>query len=440
MDRKAELKQKVIDTIEAHRAELKNIGEKLYSMPETGFREYRSSAYVKSKLEALGLNVKGGIAITGLKAIAEGRSHERCVGIMSELDALILPNHCHADPDTGCAHACGHHAQSVMMLGAAMGLIESGVIGELDGDVAFLAVPAEEAIEIEFRKQLVKEGKLHYLGGKQEFIYLGEFDGIDAVIHGHTATTPNAKFRYGQSYNGVVHKSVRFIGKSAHAGMAPHLGINALQAAVNAINNINAMRETLPESEKPRIHYIITKGGASPNIVPDDVRMEFGVRAASAGYMIELNSKVNRAITTGAESVGAKVEIEDLGAYQPTYQDRQLCGIFAQNAAALFGEQSLIDGSSLHRGSSTDVGDVASLVPTVTANFCGISGSPHTAEYDVTDPDFVYVEMAKVVACCVIDLLFEGGKTLDEIKAGYQPTFANSSQHTEYYQKLFSKK
>lgn len=170
---KNELKQRAIAAIEARRAELVQIGHALFDMPETGFREHRTAAYVKERLEGLGLEVRDQIAITGLKAKALGRNHSRCVGVMGELDALVMPSHCRADPATGYGHACGHHAQLVMVLGTAMGLIESGVMQEPAGDVAFLAVPAEETVELEFRKELVKEGKLHFMGGKQEFMLVG---------------------------------------------------------------------------------------------------------------------------------------------------------------------------------------------------------------------------------------------------------------------------
>ena len=186
---------------------------------------------------------------------------------MGELDALMMPSHCHADPVTGAAHACGHHAQMAMVIGAATGLIESGAMNHLDGDVAFLAVPAEEAIELAFRQELVRQGKIRFVGGKQEFIRLGVFNDIDAVLCGHLSNTGEiGRFRYGANYNGVLCKTVKFSGESCHAALAPQMGINALQAAVNAIIGINSIRETLPEAEYARIHYIITKGGDSPNI------------------------------------------------------------------------------------------------------------------------------------------------------------------------------
>ncbi len=432
-----DMKTRVVEAIENKRGELIEIGRTLYSMPETGFKEYRSASYAKEALEMLGLSVQSGVAITGLKAKAHGRNHERCVAVMGELDALNMPGHPHADMKTGAAHACGHHAQIAMMLGTAIGLTESGVMEMLDGDVAFLAVPAEEIIELEFRRKLLDEGKLKFFGGKQEFVRLGVFDDIDAILAGHLSNTgPVSRFRHGGSYNGVVNKIVEFTGKSAHAALAPEKAINALQAAVNAINNINAMRETLPADQHPRVHYIITKGGDSPNIIPDDVRMEFGVRAATTDYMLELNAKVNAAIKAGSDAAGARVSIRDMGAYLPTRLDKNLCGVFAQSASRLFGEERVIDASDLHRGSSTDIGDAAAVKPMAYVNFGGATGSPHTVAFDVADEGFAYVEAAKAMAVTVVDLLADGGRMLDDVKEKFTPVFSDKNEYLAYHDKL----
>lgn len=438
---KEQMKQKVIEIIDAHEEELIEIGRALYAMPETGYREVKSAAYAKGILEKLGLTVQEKIAITGLRADAKGRKSRRRVAIMGELDSLILPSHAHADPVTGAAHACGHHTQIVMMLGAAMALMESGVMNELDGDVSFLAVPAEEVVEINYRRQLVEEGKLTYLGGKQEFIHLGVFDDIDAVIGGHVCNTGDVgKFRYGASYNGVVNKEIRFTGKSSHGGLTPELGVNALHAAVNAINNINSLRSALPETHHPRIHYIITKGGDSCNIIPDDVRMEMGVRADTSEYMMELNNMVNRAIRAGAEVIGAEVEITDLGAYMPTRTNRKGCHLFGKNAAQLVGEENIEDVFGYHKGSSTDVGDVACLKPFIYVNFGGGEGVHHTATSDIRDERFAYTMAAKAAAMTVIDLLADDADELEKITEEFVPDFESSAAYEEYCNQLFGTK
>lgn len=89
------------------------------------------------------------------------------MGILGELDSLIVRAHPNADPQTGAAHACGHHAQIGMLIGVAKALMGSGVLPFLEGRVVFMAVPAEEYIEIEFREGLRKEGKLSFLGERR---------------------------------------------------------------------------------------------------------------------------------------------------------------------------------------------------------------------------------------------------------------------------------
>jgi len=328
---KEDLKQQAIAAIESRRNELIRIGRDLYDMPETGFEEYRTADYTKTVLEKLGLPAESGIALTGLRARAHGSEHSRRIAVLGEMHALLLPSHPHADPETGAAHACGHFAQIVMLIGTAIGLVNGDVMRHLNGDVDFLAVPAEESVKIEYREQLRAEGKLVFMCGKQEFIRLGIFDGVDAVISGHLSNTgKTGKFRYGVTHNGMISKSLHFCGVSAHAAMQPEAGINALQAAVNAINNINAIRESCPDADKPRVHFIITKGGDSPNIIPEDVRMELCVRAATLQAMDTLDEKTDRAIRAGAASAGASVEIRNPGLYIPSHPDPAMNKIFAE--------------------------------------------------------------------------------------------------------------
>ena len=430
---KESLKRNAVAAIESRRKDLIRIGRDLYDMPETGFEEYRSAAYAKHILESLGLTVESGIACTGLRAQASGRTHTYRIAVLGELDALLLPSHPHADPVTGAAHACGHFAQIVMMLGTAMGLIGGNVIPHLNGDVVFMGVPAEESVRIGFRQQLRAEGKLVFLSGKQEFIRLGMYDGVDAVISGHLSNTGSiGKFRHSVTHNGIIIKALRFYGVSAHAGMQPEAGINALQAAVNAINNINALRSSLPYAERPRIHFIITKGGDSVNIIPDDVRMELCVRAASLPVMEALDARVDRAVRAGAETVGAKVDIDNLGLYMPSHPDRTLNRIFAENASRIAGTDNVIDASDIHRGSSTDVGDVAALLPYCYFIFGGASGTAHKTDFDVADENFAYVEPAKASAMTVIDLLADDGSALRKVRENYRPAFPDKEAYLAF--------
>lgn len=433
------LKEQVLEYIEQNRQRLIDIGRRLYSMPETGFKEYETAACVKEVLEDCGMAVQDGIAVTGLTAKAAGRKSEANVALMGELDALIMPGHPNAHPERGTFHGCGHYAQLTTVLGVALGLVKSGLIRELDGDVTFIGVPAEEVIEQDFRKQLRQEGKLFFLSGKQEMVRLGVFDPVDMVLCSHVMGQKAEPYCWaGHSWNGVIFKTVEFTGKGAHAGLAPHQGINALEAALCAMNNINAMRESFRDEDHVRIHYIITKGGDSSNIVPDDVRMEFGIRAASVSAMKQVDARVDKALRLGAEAIGAGIRITNSGMDLPCHQNRALGEVYLQNARELLGADKVEDVFGDHRGSSTDCGDVASLIPLLHPYFGGFVGTPHASDFDIADEYAAYVVPAKLAAATVIDLLWDDAKLARQIRQEFEPSFASKEEYLQYAAGLFA--
>ena len=440
MDRQM-LKETVLAVIERNRDLLIEIGRNLYRMPETGFKEYETSAYIKQILEDCGLQVEDKIALTGLKARASGRKHEVNLALMGELDALIMPSHPHCHPERGTFHGCGHHAQLTTILGAALGLVKSGLIEELDGDLTFIGVPSEEVIEQDYRKALRERGELFFLSGKQEMIRLGVFDDVDMVLCSHVMGQKTEPYCWlGHSWNGVIFKTVAFTGKGAHAGLAPDRGVNALEAALCGMNNINAMRESFSDQDHVRIHYIITKGGDSCNIVPDDVQMEFGVRAASVPAMMRVDQRVNAALKLGAEAIGAGITIINSGMDLPCHQNKRLGELYLQNAREILGEDRVETMFGDHRGSSTDCGDVASLLPLIHPYFGGFTGLPHANDFDVVDEYAAYVVPAKIAAATVIDLLSDDAALAKEIVASYEPAFASKDAYLAYASSLFSEK
>ena len=170
-----ELKARAVQAVEDAKDELIAIGRKLQSMPEPGYREVKTSGFLAEQLRKCGLAVEQGLALTGLRAKAEGRHAEAGekrinIAVMGEMDSLIMPKREGADPVTGAFHGCGHHAQLTTVIGTAFALARTGLIKELDGDVTFFGVPAEESIEAEYRKGLVREGKIRFTTGKAELI------------------------------------------------------------------------------------------------------------------------------------------------------------------------------------------------------------------------------------------------------------------------------
>ena len=163
-----ELKKLACETIEKRKKEIVGLAQQVLANPEAGFREVKTAQLVAEKFQELGISHQSGLALTGLKGrIKGGAGDGPSVAVIGELDSLVVTEHPHADPDTGAAHACGHHCQIGMMLGATMGLLTPEVTAQLSGEIVPFAVPAEEFIEVEQRLEMRNQGKLEFLGGKQ---------------------------------------------------------------------------------------------------------------------------------------------------------------------------------------------------------------------------------------------------------------------------------
>ena len=414
----SELKKLVCAEIDRRIDDIIEIGEKILSRPEMGYREFETASLVKSELESLGIPCREGLAVTGVKGNLAGRAHNARVALLGELDAVICSTHKAADMVTGAAHACGHNAQIAAMLGVAMGLAPAAQ--ELDGDVCFFAVPAEEYVEIGFRNNLRQRGDIEFFGGKQELIRIGEFDDIDMamMVHAQGDCPENAMCLDGGGI-GFVAKTINFIGKAAHAGGAPHEGINALNAAMAAMMCIHAQRETFRDEDKIRVHPIITNGGELVNVVPSLVTMETYVRGATHEAITDASAKVDRAIEGACMAIGAKCEINNYKGYLPLVQSADLSNLFESNAKLL------PDGPKIRRGvdmtGSTDIGDLGHLMPIIQPTVGGFSGNLHATEFAITDKYRAYVLPAKIMAMTVIDLLSDGAKKARDIKAGFVP-------------------
>jgi amidohydrolase len=419
----AELKRQVCETIDQHADAIITIGETIRHHPELGFKEFRTAALVADTLRTLGVPHTTGLAHTGVKGELTGRASGPTVALLGELDGLVVDGHPLADADTGAAHACGHNAQITGVLGATLALVETGAMQHLAGRVVPFAVPAEEYGDIAWRLEQVRAGTLEFLGGKPELVSLGHFDDIDMAMLIHTTSRPEDKLAgVAVSNNGCVVKTVRYSGRAAHAGSAPHLGINALYAANIALTAINALRETFHERDTIRVHPIITQGGQQVNVIPGEVRLEMYVRGRTIEAILDANAKVDRALRAGALALGAQVDITTLPGYMPLTNHAQLREIFRRNSETLVGAEHYT--TIGHRTGSTDMGDLSQIMPATQGYIGGATGTGHGADYDIADPHLTYLGKAKVLAMSAIDLLWDDAHEARAILAAYSPAMS----------------
>ena len=435
------LKESVCQSIEENRDRIIGVGEAIMDDPELGFKEHRTAEKVQEVFSDLGLEFDSGLGLTGVKAVLRGGRPGPTVALMGELDALQVPGHPRANPDTQAAHACGHNAQIAGLMGAAVGLRTSGIAQELAGNIVFLAVPAEEYVEIDYRLGLVREGKTSFLCGKQELIKLGHFDDVDMAVMIHTKSPAREDGTHGVgiSSNGFLAKTVTFRGVAAHAGGAPEQGVNALYAAQLALAGINSHRETFRDEDCVRVHPIITKGGDLVNVIPSEVRLETYVRAKTAEAIRDAASRVDACLKGAAMAMRCRVEIDTVPGNLPLNNDANLRDLFRRNAATLFEEDGYRDYP--HGGGSTDAGDLSQLMPVLHPVMAGAHGEPHSVDWHIADTDNGYVSPAKTLAMMAVDLLADdagtGRQVLEEFTPGMSQDEYLSVQEDVFRTELF---
>lgn len=331
------MKREIMDQKERARAafdevegELIQISRWMYENPEVGFEEHRTSARLVEFLGGHGFTVEyPAFGLDTAFAARAGSGGPEMV-VCAEMDAL---------PAVG--HACGHNIIATSALGAAVAL--APLANELGFRLTVLGTPAEEK-----------------MGGKVDLINAGAFAGAAASMMVHPSNSdvvdPNVL--------GVRHIDVEFHGKDSHAAFAPQLGINALDAFVQAYVNVATLRQAMYPTDK--VHGIITHGGDAPNIIPSYTRSSWYVRAGTQERMEELYDRVLACFEAAATATGCSWNVEQMGhPFEDMINNPVMVDLFAANSAEL--------GRPMGRGAdeepgaagSTDMGNVSHVVPSI---------------------------------------------------------------------------
>lgn len=404
----------------------------IWKHPETGFREKITSDYMETAFEKLGYDIVRAEGITGFYTTVDTGKEGPTVLILGELDSVICPTHKEADPVTGAVHSCGHNAQCAALLGIACALKEPGIPEKFCGMIKLCAVPAEELLEIEFRSKLIEEGKIRYLGGKNEFMSRGYFSDVDIAFMVHTS---QGGFSSKQGSVGMIAKKISYKGVAAHAGGSPWNGCNALYAATQGLSAANALRETFKEQDVIRFHPIITNGGQMVNAIPELVQIESYVRGRTFEAIKEANRKINRALCGSALSIGANVEIVDMPGYGPLKNDPNMIELAKDAAALAIPEYDFHVWEGISSG-STDMGDLSCVMPVIHPYAGGAVGKSHGNDYYIEDPEAACVASAKWQLGMLLLLLSDGGERAKKIISEYKAPFASQKEYLEYIDSL----
>lgn len=426
---------KIFEIVESHRIKMQGILDYMEDHAATGYREWEASAYLEKAYHDLGYELTMAGDIPGFYTdIDTGKSGPKVL-VLSELDGLIIPGHPHARPETNAAHACGHHAQCAALYGVAAALKIPEVIEELSGSIRLCVVPAEELVEIDFRSELRRQGTIRYLGGKQEFLARGYFDGCDMAFMIHTGSGQH-KFSIGPGCNGCITKTAKFIGKMAHAA-SPKSGINALQAATLSVSAINAIRDTFGNYDFVRVHPILTMAGTVVNAIPGVTVMENMVRANNIDVCKSINHRVNVAVAASAAAVGAKVHICDMHGYLPGAYDKTLTDIMISAMREVVGEENARYIHEPWDAGCSDMGDLSQVIPSVHAFGSGGAGAGHGPTYRIADFDSACIDSAKAQVLILRRLLENGAEKAKYVIENADPHFKCKDDYLKYVDSLF---
>ncbi|KAF0222993.1 MAG: hypothetical protein FD179_1829 [Erysipelotrichaceae bacterium] len=391
-------------------------GNELFKIPELGFKEIKTREKILSYAKTFGLKLHQDFGVNGFSIqIGEGHPH---IGLVAELDALVVPNHPTASIDDHAAHSCGHHLQSVIML-SALGLYNQYRDPKLKGTITLFCVAAEEYINLDYRKTLRDEGKITLYSGKQNLLIENAFKDVDLILSAHTmGSTDQPMIELNSRLSGFIYKKIHFKGLSSHAAVAPHLGINALNAMNLTQNAIAFLRESFEEKDMVRVHLMSSLGGQSVNTVPSHTILEGYVRSINPDSLKQINERINTASHHSALALAASADIEDTPGYLPLIQDELINEVLRPHAEALVGKQGILD----HQLSfaSGDIGDLSMFKPTIQFGFSGCSGRIHGDDFKMSSSQEALVNP---VALClsVFDDLFHDPSKVTKITQHFKP-------------------
>jgi aminobenzoyl-glutamate utilization protein B len=361
--------------IESRRAVDRDVALQLWNWAEVGYQEEQSSARLQQELRDAGFEVRAGVAGMPTAFVAEYGSGKPVIAILAEMDALpgvsqaAVPER---SPLRGriSGHACGHHLFGTGSTSAGIAIKQWLETNRRAGTIRVYGTPAEEGG-----------------AGKAYMVRAGLFNDVDIALHWHAGDRNSVTNEPSLSNKSA---KFRFSGVAAHAAAAPERGRSALDG-VEAMNFMsNLMREHIPDDA--RLHYIITRGGDAPNVVPEFAEVFYYVRHRNPVVMAEIFDRLVKISDGAAEGTGTQVTHEVIhGAYSllpndalAAVVDRQLRRVggviydpreqeFAERLFKTLGKTELALGSERDvqpigtrmSSGSTDVGDVSWTVPTI---------------------------------------------------------------------------
>lgn len=424
----------VLAHVAAHAEEYGALSRQIWETPELGFHETKSSALLRGKLAQAGFSVQSGVAGMPTAFTATWGSGKPVIAILGEFDALPALSQKDVPTRSPIAagapgHGCGHNLLGSASALAAVAVREEMQARGLKGTVRYYGTPAEEGG-----------------GGKIYMLHAGLFKDVDAVLAWHPNNANIINLRSCLANNGAT---FRFRGIAAHAASAPEKGRSALDGAMIMLNAVEFLREHVPQ--ETRIHYVISKGGDAPNVVPALAEVKVVARHPDAPALNGVWERILKCARAGALASETELEIEQstnyanilpndaltalasramrkAGGYEYTPEEREFAAAIQKSLSFPGGpgpDQITADMSEGADSYSTDAGDVSWNVPTVQIGAATYpAGTPaHSWQAAACAGSSIgrkgMLVAARTIALSVVDLL-EHPAEVDAVKTSFE--------------------
>lgn len=313
--------------------------------PELGNREFRTAEKIAAHLKSLGLDVKTGVAKTGVVALLKGGKPGPVIALRADMDGLPVTERVdipfaskvtteYNGQKTGVMHACGHDGHVAILMGVAE--ILASVKKDLPGTIKFIFQPAEEGApkgEEGGAALMVKEGVL-------------ENPKVNVIFGLHlNAQTPigQIKYRPGGTMAAVDFFSVKVRGKQSH-GAYPWLSVDPIVTAAQIVNNIQTIVSRKVELTNGAAVVTVgaIHGGIRQNIIPEEVDMIGTIRYLDSPAQQVIHDNLKQIAEKTAESQGAKADVKIDVMYPVTYNDPALTDQMVPSLEEVAGKENVL--------------------------------------------------------------------------------------------------
>lgn len=328
-----ELKNKIRELAREYAAEAVSDRRYLHSIPEKGFEEYKTSAFICTKLTNYALSFKQGVAKTGIVGTIETGKPSKVIALRADMDALPIEEMNdiqYKSTHPGYMHACGHDVHMACLLGTVRVLNE--IKADLKGTVKFIFQPSEET----------------FPGGALAMIHAGVLENphVDNVIGMHVLPTLDAGvvgFKSGVYMASTDELYLTVKGKGGHAAI-PELVVNPLIIASEILLELNKYFKDKSHNDFP---YVLSfgriNGDGRTNIVPDTVTIEGTFRAFNEEWRAKAHEIIRNISSEIAERSGGTAELHIEHGYPFLQNDPELTNRLFKSSSELLGKENVLD-------------------------------------------------------------------------------------------------